>query len=217
LSLLSAKTAGISGHNPTTQAESSTSTWYAFAGHVRKDVLVHLFAQKEETYWALPRVRIHPSPPTSPSVVVLTGESPEKRACARDLRLRMDPENVSYRAIRRNQAKVIRSRFCWVHLQDRRDGKDLPGRDASASNPNGRELAETERLFLRAPEEGKTLQPPPGHSARCALPPPRVSGREALGSLERATPSPSSLWCPHRQYRLEFLFESCSNLTALGK
>jgi indoleamine 2,3-dioxygenase len=34
LSLWSAKTAGISGHNPTTQAESSTSTWYAFAGHV---------------------------------------------------------------------------------------------------------------------------------------------------------------------------------------
>jgi indoleamine 2,3-dioxygenase len=34
LSLWNAKTAGISGHNPTTQAESSTSTWYAFAGHV---------------------------------------------------------------------------------------------------------------------------------------------------------------------------------------
>jgi hypothetical protein len=34
LTLLSAKTAGISGHNPTTQAESSTSTWYTFAGHV---------------------------------------------------------------------------------------------------------------------------------------------------------------------------------------
>ena len=36
LSLLSAKTAGISGHNPTTQAELSTSTWYAFAGHVKQ-------------------------------------------------------------------------------------------------------------------------------------------------------------------------------------
>jgi hypothetical protein len=36
LSLWSAKTAGISGHNPTTQAESSTSTWYAFAGHVNR-------------------------------------------------------------------------------------------------------------------------------------------------------------------------------------
>jgi hypothetical protein len=34
------------------------------------------------------------------------------RACARDLRLRMDPEDVSYGAIRRNQAKVIRARFC---------------------------------------------------------------------------------------------------------
>ena len=33
------------------------------------------------------------------------------RVCA-DLRLRMDPENVSCSAIRRNQAKVIRSRFC---------------------------------------------------------------------------------------------------------
>ena len=42
LSLLSAKTAGISGHNPTTQAESSTSTWYAFAGHVsRRRTLPH--------------------------------------------------------------------------------------------------------------------------------------------------------------------------------
>jgi hypothetical protein len=37
LSLWSAKTAGISGHNPTTQAESSTSTWYAFAGHVNPE------------------------------------------------------------------------------------------------------------------------------------------------------------------------------------
>src|ERR1700731_1165532 len=35
LSLWSAKTAGIFGHNRTTQAESSTSTWYTFAGHVK--------------------------------------------------------------------------------------------------------------------------------------------------------------------------------------
>ena len=35
MSLLSAKTAGISGHNRTTQAEFSTSTWYTFAGHVK--------------------------------------------------------------------------------------------------------------------------------------------------------------------------------------
>ena len=36
------KTAGISGLNPTTQAESSTSTWYAFAGHViRRRTLPH--------------------------------------------------------------------------------------------------------------------------------------------------------------------------------
>ena len=35
MSLLSAKTAGISGHNRITQAESSTSTWYAFAGQVK--------------------------------------------------------------------------------------------------------------------------------------------------------------------------------------
>ena len=34
MTLLSAKTAGISGHNPTTQAESTTLTWYAFPGHV---------------------------------------------------------------------------------------------------------------------------------------------------------------------------------------
>ena len=36
MSLWSAKTAGISGHNRTTQAKSSTSTWCAFAGHVSK-------------------------------------------------------------------------------------------------------------------------------------------------------------------------------------
>jgi hypothetical protein len=35
LSLLSAKTAGLSGHNWITQAESSTSTWYAFAEQVK--------------------------------------------------------------------------------------------------------------------------------------------------------------------------------------
>jgi putative transposase len=34
LSLLRAKNAGISGLNRTTQAEPSTSTWYAFAGQV---------------------------------------------------------------------------------------------------------------------------------------------------------------------------------------
>jgi hypothetical protein len=39
-------------------------------------------------------------------------------ASARDLRSRMDPESASQVAIRRNQAKVIRGRFCWVHLQD---------------------------------------------------------------------------------------------------
>ena len=40
MSLWSARTAGISGHNPTTQADLSTSTWYAFAGHVKtKDVV----------------------------------------------------------------------------------------------------------------------------------------------------------------------------------
>jgi hypothetical protein len=40
LSLLRAKNAGISGLNRTTQAEPSTSTWYAFAGQVRG----HLFS-----------------------------------------------------------------------------------------------------------------------------------------------------------------------------
>ena len=34
LSPLSAKNAGQTGLNRTTQAKSSTSTWYAFAGHV---------------------------------------------------------------------------------------------------------------------------------------------------------------------------------------
>src|SRR5208337_2900374 len=36
LSLLSAKNAGQTGLNRTTQAVSSTSTWYAFAGHVSR-------------------------------------------------------------------------------------------------------------------------------------------------------------------------------------
>jgi hypothetical protein len=35
---LRAKNAGISGLNRTTHAESSTSTWYAFAGQVNMDV-----------------------------------------------------------------------------------------------------------------------------------------------------------------------------------
>jgi hypothetical protein len=43
------------------------------------------------------RVRIHPAPPSSPSVFVLLGESIEIRACARDLRLRTDPESGSGR------------------------------------------------------------------------------------------------------------------------
>src|ERR1700736_1785364 len=41
LSLLSAKTAGISGHNRATQAELSTYDWYAFAGHVKSRVRPH--------------------------------------------------------------------------------------------------------------------------------------------------------------------------------
>jgi hypothetical protein len=36
LSLLRAKNAGISGLNRTTQAASSTSSWYAFAGNVKQ-------------------------------------------------------------------------------------------------------------------------------------------------------------------------------------
>ena len=42
MSLLSAKNAGHTGLNRTTQAVSSTSTWYAFAGHViRRRTLPH--------------------------------------------------------------------------------------------------------------------------------------------------------------------------------
>jgi hypothetical protein len=59
--------------------------------------------------------------PSGPSVFGRLGESIEVGASARDLRSRMDPESASQVAIRRNQAKVIRARFCWVHLQDRRD------------------------------------------------------------------------------------------------
>ena len=61
------------------------------------------------------------APPSSPSIFGLVGESFEIGASARDLRSRMDPESASQVATRRNQAKVIRARFCLVHLQDRRD------------------------------------------------------------------------------------------------
>jgi hypothetical protein len=70
---------------------------------------------------AVPEVRILLAPPSSPSIFGLVEESIEIGASARDLRSRMDAESASQVAIRRNQAKVIRGRFCWVHLQDGRD------------------------------------------------------------------------------------------------
>jgi hypothetical protein len=48
---------------------------------------------------AVPGVQIPLSPPSSPSVLVLLGETFEIRACARDFRLRMDPENGSEKTI----------------------------------------------------------------------------------------------------------------------
>jgi hypothetical protein len=69
----------------------------------------------------VPTVQIPLAPPSSLSIFGLVGESIEIGASARDLRSRMDAESASQVAIRRNQAKVIRGRFCWVNLQDRRD------------------------------------------------------------------------------------------------
>ena len=66
-------------------------------------------------------VQIPSAPPSSLSIFGLVGESIEIGASARDLQSRTDPESASQVAIRRNQAKVIRARFCLVHLQDRRD------------------------------------------------------------------------------------------------
>jgi hypothetical protein len=49
--------------------------------------------------------------PLSKFLVGTSGESLEKRACARDLRSRMDPENVSGGANRKNPPKPISARF----------------------------------------------------------------------------------------------------------
>ena len=46
-----------------------------------------------------PRVRIPLALPSSPSIFGHLGESPEIRACARDLCLRMDPESGTGRAV----------------------------------------------------------------------------------------------------------------------
>ena len=56
-------------------------------------------------------------PHFSLKVFAIVGESLEKRACARDSRSRMEPENASGGAIRRNPPKPIRARFRWFHLQ----------------------------------------------------------------------------------------------------
>ena len=60
---------------------------------------------------AEPRVRIHLAPPSSPSVFGLFRESLEIRACARDLRSCVDPENTLGGPNPQNPAKPIRARF----------------------------------------------------------------------------------------------------------
>jgi hypothetical protein len=72
----------------------------------------------------------------------------------------VDPENVSYSAIRRNQAKVIRTDFARSICKTVGMGKIcLDGhRSASAGDPNGYQLTKTERLFLRAPEQGRSIR-----------------------------------------------------------
>jgi hypothetical protein len=65
------------------------------------------------------RVRIRLAPPSSPSFFGHLGELREVRAWARDLRARLDPENVSSGANRENRLNPIPARFCQVHQQER--------------------------------------------------------------------------------------------------
>src|ERR1039457_7682667 len=76
-----------------------------------------------------------PAPPFSPSVLVVFGESTEIRACAA---LRARPRTrrtLPGDAIRRNPAKVIRSRFWWVHPQQNRVDRNREGLARPARSP----------------------------------------------------------------------------------
>ena len=59
----------------------------------------------------VPTVQISLPPPSSLSVFGLFGESLEIRACARDLRSYVDPENALGGPNPQNPAKLIRARF----------------------------------------------------------------------------------------------------------
>ena len=60
---------------------------------------------------ARPCVQIPSAPPSSPSVLVLAGESPEKRACARVCARTWGQRKLQIRTSPQNRAKVIRSPF----------------------------------------------------------------------------------------------------------
>ena len=68
---------------------------------------------------AVPGVRIRPSPHFSLQIFGHVGESLEKRACARDLRLRTEPESVSGGPNRKKSPKPIRAGFRWFHPRER--------------------------------------------------------------------------------------------------
>src|ERR1700730_5051028 len=75
-----------------------------------------------------PLVQIPLGPPSSPSVLVLTGESPEKRACARVCVRTRGQRKLQIRASPLNPAKVIRSPFWWIHPGASRKKAGLPER-----------------------------------------------------------------------------------------
>jgi hypothetical protein len=56
-------------------------------------MLVHLFAQREGSTGAVPRVRIHPAPPISPQFSAFSGETREIPACAELRGYRRLPES----------------------------------------------------------------------------------------------------------------------------
>jgi hypothetical protein len=88
--------------------------------------LLDAFAWLTDRSGSRPTVRIHFPPPFRPSHNGIVRESRKIGACARDLRSRTDPENVSAGANPKNRAKPIRVRFGQVHPQGKRHRDDLP-------------------------------------------------------------------------------------------
>ena len=59
-------------------------------------MLVHLFAQKERAYWAVPKVRIHPAPPPSLAVAAISREQREMAAFVARFERPTEPERDEY-------------------------------------------------------------------------------------------------------------------------